>query len=377
MFTREQIFSLKVDLFQAYYDCRKHKRNTTNALAFEIYFERELNRLLEEIIDRTYMPGKSVAFLVYKPVCREIFAADFRDRVVHHFLINKLNPIFERLFIYDSYSCRKGKGTLFGIKRMQRFVRSCSRSFTQSCYVLKLDIEGFFMHINRNILLGKVLKIIDKYYSEFDKDLVKHLAGQIILLDPLEHCTIKGKKEEWKILPKTKSLFSIEKGHGLPIGNLTSQIFANVYLNDFDHFVKRELKTQYYGRYVDDFILMDESREVLIEKREKIRIYLKDTLNLNVHPKKEYLQHYTKGFSFLGGFILPYRTQVGKRIIKQFNQTVRNRDWLKNYNLINDRGNEKWKDQVISYVGIMKHFCFYKIISENTLTGFQTLLGLS
>ncbi len=137
------------EVFEAYFDCRKNKRNTANALAYEIDYENKLLQLHKEINDGTYKIGRSIAFIVNKPVKREIFAADFRDRVVHHLIINKLNHLFEKQFIYDSYSCRKGKGTLFGINRIDSFIRKCSKNYTRDCYILKLDIKGFFMHIDK------------------------------------------------------------------------------------------------------------------------------------------------------------------------------------------------------------------------------------
>ena len=152
-------------LFKAYYDCRKNKRNTGNTIKFELNFESNLIALHEEIMNRSYKVGKSITFIVNNPVKREIFAGDFRDRIVHHFIINELNPIFENLFIYDSYSCRVNKGTSFGIKRMQKFTRAVSDNYQNEAWILKLDISGFFMSINRTILLQMIENIIDTKYS--------------------------------------------------------------------------------------------------------------------------------------------------------------------------------------------------------------------
>ena len=131
------------ELFEAYFECRKNKRNTANALAFEIDYENSLVQLSEEINSGTYKIGRSIGFIVEKPVKREIFAADFRDRVVHHLVISKINHLFEKQFIYDSFSCRTGKGTHFGIRRVDRFIRQCSKNYTKDCYILKLDLQGF------------------------------------------------------------------------------------------------------------------------------------------------------------------------------------------------------------------------------------------
>ena len=144
------------DLFKAYYSCRKNKRNTINALAFELNLEEELIQLKEELESGRYAISSSIAFVVDKPVKREIFAANFRDRVVHHLVIQKMNSVFEPHFIYDSYACRKSKGTHFGIGRVDGFIRKCSKNYTQDCYVLKLDIKGFFMHINKNVASSSV-----------------------------------------------------------------------------------------------------------------------------------------------------------------------------------------------------------------------------
>ena len=148
------------ELFEAYFNCRSNKRNTANAIAFEIDYEQNLVQLCQEINNGTYQIGRSIAFIVDKPVKREIFAADFRDRVVYHFLIGKLNHLFEKQFINDSYSCRVGKGTHFGIQRVDKFIRQCSKNYSSDCYILKLDLQGFFMSINKSILFAKLEKFI-------------------------------------------------------------------------------------------------------------------------------------------------------------------------------------------------------------------------
>jgi hypothetical protein len=358
-------FDLKVKLFEAYYDCRRNKRNTNNAIAFELNFEQELEILYREITSYTYEPGRSIAFLVQKPVIREIFAASFRDRVIHHYVINQINPLFERMFIHDSYSCRKGKGTFFGIDRMEQFMRACSDNYTKDCYILKLDISGFFMHISRTRLYVKTVQIVNKHYHYPDKYILIYLLGKIIFQNPLDNCEIRGTRKEWTKLPRSKSLFYMPEGFGLPIGNLTSQVFANVYLNEFDHFVKRTLKIKYYGRYVDDFVLMHESKEVLLQQREEIRSYLKAGLDLDVHPKKEYLQHYTKGLPFVGGFIKPYRRYVGSRALKSFNKAMHSTDWISGYDFLFETGNEKRLERITSHLGFMQHFKSHKQIVKH------------
>ena len=232
------------DLFQAYYDARKNKRNTINALAFEMNYERELFRLHKEITDWRYKINQSICFVIFRPIQREIFAADFRDRIVHHLVYNYIMPVFEKTFINDSYSCRIGKGTHYGIKRIDKFIRSCSQNYSKDCYILELDIKGYFMAMNRTLLFNKVKGELLKQKNkiEFDLQIVLYLIEKIIFNDPTMNCIIKGKQSNWKGLPKTKSLFYAAEDCGLPIGNLTSQLFGNVYLNEFDNFVKKQLK---------------------------------------------------------------------------------------------------------------------------------------
>lgn len=244
------------DLFQAYYDCRRNKRRTSNAMAYEVDFERNLVELYEDINNGTYQIGASLAFIVQKPVKREVFAADFRDRIVHHFVINKINPIFEKLFINDSYSCRKGKSSLYGITQISEFIRRCSQNYTRDAYILKLDIEGFFMHIRKDLLFNKIRNIIEEQYFNDDKSVIIGLCRQIIYNNPTLNCRFRGSRSNWKGLPHSKSLFGVNADCGQPIGNLSSQIFANVYLDALDKFVTHTLQFNYYGRYVDDFIII-------------------------------------------------------------------------------------------------------------------------
>jgi hypothetical protein len=197
-----------VDLFKAYYSCRKNKRNTVNALAFELNLEEELIKLKEEIESGRYGISSSIAFVVDKPVKREIFAANFRDRVVHHLVIQKMNAVFEKHFIYDSCACRKAKGTHFGIGRVDGFIRKCSKNYTQDCYVLKLDIKGFFMHINKAILYAKIEALFVAKFNGVDKKLYLKLCKIILFNEPVNNAIIKGKRSNWDNLPKDKSLFA-------------------------------------------------------------------------------------------------------------------------------------------------------------------------
>lgn len=356
---------LHEDLFAAYYDARKNKRNTINALAFELKYESKLYKLFEDIEERKYEIAPSICFINFDPVQREIFAADFRDRVVHHLVFNYINIIFDKTFINDSYSCRKNRGTHYGIKRIRRFISQCSENYTKDCYIMKLDIEGYFMRMDRDILYDKVIKVLKENSSNLlcEYELIKYLIQKIIFNDPTTNCKIKGKKSDWEGLPESKSLFCAEANKGLPIGNLTSQLFGNIYLNDFDHFVKNDLKIKYYGRYVDDFVLIHPDKSYLLECREKIRKHLKSKLTLTLHPKKFYLQHYKKGVQFVGTYIKPFRIYVGKRCKANFYKKVK--VWNERFEKLKIKPSlhEKmlFRANINSYLGLMKHYNTYKL----------------
>jgi retron-type reverse transcriptase len=361
-FSKKERHYLKTGLFAAYYACRRNKRNTHNALLFELNQEKEIQSLYEEILSGTYQVGRSRAFIVFEPVQREIFAANFRDRVIHHYIISRLEPVFERLFIYDSYSCRTTKGTHFGISRIRRFIRSCSQNYTKDCYVLKVDIQGFFMNIRKEILLEKTLAIIEKYYKHFDRQLLIDLCRKVIMHNPVPDCIIKGTQRDWEGLPANKSLFSTGGKVGIPIGNLTSQVFANLYLNDFDQFVKRKLKQRYYGRYVDDCVFVHSSKEELEGLLVHLSAFLQENLALQLHPKKIYLQHYSKGILFTGIFIKPYCQYVGKRIRRKINATMINKYRLNftSSDRDTDANLTHWIGSVNSYLGTCKHYDTYR-----------------
>ncbi len=314
------------DLYHAYRCARKHKRNTINQLDFEFDLEKNIHALYDEVRTHTYKPLRSIAFIVEEPVKREVFAANFRDRVIHHYIFNCLNPVLDKRFIDDSYSCRTGKGTLYGIRRLQKHIRSCSENHSKSCTVMKMDIEGYFMRMNRTILYNQLMQHIEKPHPHWQNvpiDTLKYLIYETIFNDPTTDCKMNTPEHTWIGLPKSKSLFHTPDGCGLPIGNLTSQLFSNVYLHDFDIFVKHTLKCKYYGRYVDDFYILSQSEDPEYYRylRNEIDTFLKEKLELNLHPKKFYKQHYSKGVPFLGVVVYPYHTVAGRRILKNYFST--------------------------------------------------------
>lgn len=350
------------DVFQAYYECREHKRRTVNALAFELDFERELIRLWREINSGKYKIGRSIAFVVQEPVQREVFAADFRDRIVHHLLIDKLNPLFEADFCGQSYSCRVGRGVLYGVESIAAALKSCSEGYTRDCWILKLDIRSFFMSIDKTVLYQMLHAFISERYGGSDKHIVLRLVKQIVFYSPEEHCVIKGQRSDWNGLPCHKSLFWSSSRCGLPIGNLTSQIFANFYLNRLDKFVTEELGFEYYGRYVDDFVLIHRDKKVLLEVRRKIGDFLRQKLKLQLHPQKFYLQHYRKGVRFIGAFIKPNRIYIGNRTKHNLYQKI--------YALLPRLAGSltqlfenlsAFASSINSYLGFMRHYSTYNL----------------
>ena len=300
-------------VFQAYFACRKNKRRTKSALRFEMNLEENLIALWRDLNNGTYQISRSNAFIVTRPVIREIFAADFRDRIVHHLVIERLLPLLEASFYPNSYSCRKGKGTLYGIRSIYRQLKECSKGFTQECFVLRLDIRAFFLNINHAKLVERLDRLIVENYNGSDKRILRHLVKQIVFHRPQELCIKRGGSALWELLPRGKSLFYQRPGFGLPIGNLTSQLFANFYLNAFDNFVKQQ-RGMYYGRYVDDLVLIHRDKAFLKAFLTQVSHFLNNHDGLKLHPRKIILSHYAKGFSFIGAFIRPYRLYVGKRL---------------------------------------------------------------
>ncbi|HID68901.1 MAG TPA: hypothetical protein EYP35_00190, partial [Desulfobacterales bacterium] len=359
----ESILSLR--LFEAYYRARRNKRNTWNQLKFEIDFEHHLLQLAGEIRRRRYAPKPCIAFIVNKPVKREIFAADFRDRVVHHLLHGSINHIVEGKLIHDTYSCRKGKGTLYGVKRIDKFIRSCTRNYQRDAYILKLDVTGYFRNMGHDILWQKVQKILSGRNSDYGglpRELIDYLLRQVIHTHAADNCTVKCSTAEWKGLPKSKSLFYVDKGCGLPIGNLSSQLFGNIFLNDFDQFVKHRLGVRYYGRYVDDMIFIHHSKEYLRNIICKVREELAQ-VGLEIHPGKIYLQHYTKGVLFLGQFIKPHRRYISRRTKDNFYRAIEEVNGLLDTEArIEDEVLNRIRTTMNSYLGILRHSNSHRLI---------------
>ena len=319
----EQVVDFQ-NLYRAYNDARKNKRYRSSILKFGYNLEENLISLRRELKNKTYKHGGYREFVVTDSKRRVIKAAPFRDRVVHHAVCNIIEPIFEKSFIYDSYACRKGKGTHAAVKRLENFIKAVSgherekeSKIVPRLYCLKCDISKYFDNIDHKILLGLLQRKIK------DENIL-WLLGEIIKSNP----------------------------RGIPIGNLTSQLFANIYLNELDHFVKRKLCERYYVRYMDDFLILSDDKKHLGEVKEIIRKFLREWLKLELHPKKAEIFPVDTGVDFLGYVLRDGRRFLRKTTVKRFMKKLQRYKYIDRNNkqeetclrniLASWRGYSKW-----------------------------------
>ncbi len=286
----EDIISLE-NLLLAWSEFIKDKRKKKDVQEFSFHLMDNILSLYRDLNNHTYKHGKYQTFNISDPKPRKIHKASVRDRLLHHALYRKLYPFFEKIFAADSFSCRLSKGTHKALNRFRFFAYKVSKNNTKTCWVLKGDIKKFFASINHQVLR----KILSKYIP--DKNIL------------------------WLIKEILDSFYSLKKGTGLPLGNLTSQLFVNIYMNEFDQFVKHNLKAKYYLRYADDFVILSENRLWLEEQVPKITNFLRDKLKLCLPSKKIVIKTLASGIDFLGWIhffdhrIL--RTATKKRMLKQ------------------------------------------------------------
>lgn len=350
----EQLSYSLEEIIQAYYDCRKNKRNTINAVKFEQNLEKNLIKLWENINSKEYEIGKSVCFIITNPKFREVWAASFRDRIVHHLIYNRIEKYFRNRFIYDSYACVPEKGVIFGANRIHKFIRSSTQDWTYPSYFLQVDLKNFFTTIDKNILIS----LFDKHIQNTDN---YWLLKKIIFNDPTENYFCKSSNEMFTNIPKDKSLFHTKENKGLPIGNLSSQFFANIYLNELDQFIKRNLKIKYYGRYVDDLVLIHNNIDYLNYCYEQICSFVEENLFLKFNEKKTNFGSVYNGIDFCGMILKPYRKYLRRRTINSLKETICSKEKYQNFNL--------WQSRINSYFGFAKHtnsFNFRKNLLLNT-----------
>ena len=298
----ENIFSHET-LFLAYKKARKGKTLKNYVIEFEKDLNKNLMDLHNELKNQTYKPKPLETFILRDPKTRTISKSDFRDRIIHHAIVNILEPIFEKIFIYDSCANRKGKGNLFALKRFNIFKRKVSENgkiilnkFNDNNYVygycLKCDIKHYFQEVNHEILI-KIIK--------------KKIADEKVI---------------W-LIERILNNYSNKRGSGMPLGNLTSQFFANIYLNELDYFIKHKLKAKYYLRYVDDFVILHEFKEQLEKWKEQIQTFLEENLKIELHKDKSKIIPLSRGIDFVGFRNFYYFRLLRKRNIRKIRAKIK------------------------------------------------------
>jgi RNA-directed DNA polymerase len=279
-------------------DCRRNKATTPAAIAWERDQAVNLSELHAELLEGSYTPGPSICFVITWPKPREVWAAGYRDRVVHHLLHRRIGPRFERAFIADSCACLEGRGTLYAGRRLEAKVRAITANWTRPAWYLKCDVASFFPSIDKRIL-GALLE------RRIHEPFWRALALQVLFHDPRPGADVRGDPAKLALILPEKSLFNRPAHLGLPIGNLSSQFGANVYLNELDQLVKHRLGVRHYIRYVDDFVLLHESPQQLNAWRAEIEAFLAARLGLKLAAAKTVLQPIERGIDFAGHVIKP------------------------------------------------------------------------
>ncbi|THF58039.1 RNA-directed DNA polymerase [Pseudothauera rhizosphaerae] len=327
-------YSLEL-LAQAYFDCRRHKRNTASALRFEQNLEHNLMALHEELMDGSYRPGKSICFAISRPKPREVWAAMFRDRIVHHLLYNHIAPRFIARFVADSCACIPGRGTLYAAQRLEAKIRSQTQNWSRQAFYLKADLANFFVSIDKRVLWPMLARRIPEPWW-------RGLAKLILFHDPRENYEVRGEPRALAAVPAHKRLTNAGPYCGLPIGNLSSQFFANVLLDAMDQHVKHVIRAKHYVRYVDDMVLLHESAQWLNEALAGINAFLPG-LRLTLNPHKTVIQPVARGVDFAGHVIKPWRRQARRRTVRTALSRIEHQPAAQTLETIN------------SYLGLLRH----------------------
>lgn len=346
---------LLAELFIAELAARKGgKRKTYDTHAFEVNLFENLVRLRDVLWKYSYHPNRSTAHVIFEPVQREIFAAPYVDRVAHHFVVNAMIDYVDKRLSYESCSCRLGKGTSFGIERLHHHIQAVSNNFKEPCYVVKLDISGYFMHIRKDILYKLMVEWLNKIFADnMGKRyrILKHAIHEIVFDDPVNGVKIQGSYGDWRGLPEDKSLFCQPPDRGLVIGNLTSQFSSNIYLDPLDRFITLDLGYKHYVRYVDDFCIIVPGCLLGRVKHDikSIELFMQE-YGLNLNHKKTRVIPSWQGVPFLGMVVRNDNILPGKRLVKNFGKTA--------YKFVVGLKDE---DSIISYLGLLKNYDGEKI----------------
>ncbi|MDP3645913.1 MAG: reverse transcriptase/maturase family protein [bacterium] len=317
----EDIISVE-NLLAAWEEFVRGKRKKKDVQEFQYRLMDNILALHRDLVAGTYKHGGYDHFKISDPKPRDIHKATVRDRLLHHALYRKLYPFFDHIFIADSYSCRKGKGTHRAMNRFRQFAFTVSKNHTRTCWVLKCDIRKFFASIDQNILLNIVAKYIP---DACVVSLIAEIVGSFSSL----------------VYP----VRSAELNKGLPLGNLTSQLLVNTYMNEFDQFVKHKLKVKYYTRYADDFVILSHDRAFLASIERCIALFLRDHLKLELHPDKVFIKTLASGVDFLGWVHFPdhrvLRTSTKRRMFRGIRARQGKEEMAQSYFGLMSHGNTK------------------------------------
>lgn len=345
------------EVLDAFKDCYKSKKNTQAAQEFIFGgYIPKLMSLTDAINNHTYQPSPSTVFIICDPKIREVFAAAFIDRIVHHLIVRELLPLFLQYFVKDTYSCLPTRGTLAAVMAAEEYINRASL-IDRDWYVMKMDVKSFFMSIRKSLLAERLVGFIKENYHNQRKleDLI-WLVRLIILSDPTVGCIRKGDPSLVKALPQEKSLFFLPPDKGLPIGNYSSQVFANFYMTPLDWFILFYLGIPMYCRYVDDFIMFG-PKKLLLESAPLIYDFAKDNLDLTISKDKFYLQPIRHGVKFIGSMIMPGRVYCGNRVRGRLEEVLfKNTPTEDNIDYL--------VSAINSYLGLISHYSSYNIRKE-------------
>ena len=306
-----------------------------------------------------YEISKSKVFCVTRPKLREVFCADFRDRIIHHLLAIKFTDVLEGEMTDKAYACRVGKGTDYGIADVKKEIERVSDNYTKEAWVLKCDLQGFFMSINRLLLYNLLENVIREKYHGSDIEWWLWLWKKVVLHDPTKNCVRVGDLSLWNKLSANKSLFTCGYGKGLPIGNLPSQLLANLLLSQFDKLmIDRVGEDAGYGRYVDDFVVISMDKKLLLNILQESRNYLLEELGLTLHPRKVSLQRASSGVMFTGALIRPGRTLPNSRTVEHLYAVI------DKFGMMSDPKGEvlqRYVNRINSLMGVLVHYNTYNI----------------
>lgn len=322
---------IRDDLHAAYQDARRHKRTTLAQIEFEENLEENMEDLCRALTDGSYEPYEAFCFITFDPVQREVFASQFRDRVVQHMLYNYLAPLFERVFIHDTYSCRTGFGTTYGVERFCHHLRSVTNNFTEEAWVLMADLSGYFMSIDKKLLIDTIMDTLYRFEDRISDDrkntwgeridigFCEFLLHRFLDRNPSEGCIKLGKPTNWKGLPDNKRLSNSPEGVGIVIGDIISQLFSNINLNITDQWAKRERKLKHWGHYVDDHFVMSRDMDLLLLLKEhELEEVFRERAHVTLHQKKCHITPAYGAHQFLGAYIWPHYIAPRQRTIDKF-----------------------------------------------------------